>query len=419
MKAVQGENMQINISTGITIAFLALTTAVGVSGEPSTNDSLPIILENGVAKVTIEPSGMARITDFKLISKPLMTIMPLRGGSREEIPGTGVTSNPSSTYGTVDAVWSNGLDTFSKSRYQSQVVVGKDGGRSVRVSADSGEWGIERVMTLRTGSSALDVEVKLVNKGASKQRKSYWFQSFLRLADTLNSMAGDDSELLIVPVRSHPANTQLQDRAMPNVCGEDRLFLRNPETRENFIFAPAAPWIASIDRTNKLVFGLAADPEAFPGDMFFLSWCGIPSEVYSMEAIFQSRELAPGDSLSSKFRLMTLNGLDDVHFLCMDYAFELVNPPKQTLSSDGYISLKMSVLSPFRGSSVKFELILTDAKGQVSKALVELDGLEPDKPKLKDLTIPLASLSPGKVTMSLKHADGRTWKMPGLDINLK
>jgi hypothetical protein len=122
-----------------------------------------ICCDNGVVKLKIMPGKAGRITDFRLKSNNLMTIYPSQENICEVIPGTGIALGVSAQFGTIDAIWSGGLDLF-KIPYSLEILESTPSISKVRLTGDTGQWKIRKELSLVNNSSAVDIKVEITNK---------------------------------------------------------------------------------------------------------------------------------------------------------------------------------------------------------------------------------------------------------------
>ena len=281
------------------------------------------VLENEVIAVRLRPQRQGAIDDFRLKSNGLMTVKPYVESREELIPGTGIyglATKPSG--GFHDAIWKGGLDEFAAG-YDFKVLENTPQRITVQMTLATAAWKIERELTLLDGRSDLACRVRLSAKGDKPvPNKSYWCQWILRLGDTLLSMPGDDSEVLLVPVRREAVS--VRGLAVPFDAARVVPCLPGDGNGPRW-FAPGQPWMAGFDRTAKLIFGAWFDVPGFPADMVYYSWLGGGTE-YSMEAIFPETTFVPGKPREFNFRMMALCGLPAVHLLRPGFALYLDKP---------------------------------------------------------------------------------------------
>lgn len=340
--------------------------------EVSSGNSQVGVIENDLVTVRLLPEQGGSIDDFHFKANPLMTLFPFQEKREEVIRGTGIYSQQIvSANGCRDAIWRGGADLFSKVPYQLQALEKDSKQVRIKMTMDSELWRGERQIALVDGSSCLDLTVRLTSKKSELIEKSYWLQCMLRLADTLLSMPGDDSEIVLFPARRE--SKTVQSVTVP--VDSPRVIWRNPEDGKNCFVAPGQPWCAALDRTEKLLLGLVVDIPDFPADAVFYSWPG-DRQVYSMEVIFPFTRFEPGKAVEYHAKLMILQGLNDLHYLCGRYALQVV----KSTGEGGNPSLHLAVLSPQAGSSATFRLLLRKGEVETLSVPIDMKGLGPTKP---------------------------------------
>lgn len=361
------------------------------------------LLENDLISARLRPLARGTIDDLQLKSAPLPTLLPYRETREEIFPGTGVfKSSKAPSSGCRDAFW-RGIDTF-KGPYSLKVLEQTPDTVRVVMAIETDDWRAERELSLADHQSSLGLTVRLTAKNTKANRQAYWFQSYLRLADTLLSMPGDDSELLIAPVRQE--SRAIQGLTQPRAASE--IVKKNPGDTKSWFVPPAQPWCAAIDRPEKLIFAVTPQLPNFPDNLIFYSWSS--PDVYSMEMIFPVTEYAVDKPVEHQLRLTVVRGLSDVTYATENYLLYLEKPAQLSKGS----AIKLAVLSPKANYACPLKLLLRQSDKEIPLATTDLKGLQPDKPVFASTTLP-SDLAPGTYELWVDDGHSRS-QLIGQDL---
>lgn len=371
------------------------------------------IIENDLVTVALRPDPRGTIDDFRLKNNNLITLYPRREVREELVPGTGVLGRPRITpSGCCDALWPDGLHQFN-GPYEFKVVEDTPRRITVALSRDTATWKIERELSLADGESALDCKFRLTNKSGDVLERSYWSQCFVRLADSLLAMPGDDSEVWLAPARREENSLQ----ALTKPIKAATIFARTPENIHDQFIAPGQPWMAVMDRTAKLILAEHYDIADFPKDMLFYSWPG-DRVVHSMEAMFPRAKYEPGKTIEHRMRLMVLAGIPDVHLVRPGYAVYLAKRPPVRVTSGKVMDFSIGLVSPKAGASVVLRVLVKGERGQTESESLRAEGLSPSKPVFVSTRVSPKSLPPGPYEVWIAEDGGGEHVLLGQTVEI-
>jgi len=370
-----------------------------------------VIMENDAVAVKLLPEVHGIVDDIRLKSKGLPTLFHYRETRRELLPASGIYYQKKNLVnGNCNALWPAGWSTF-RGAHRHRVVENGPDRVAVEMTQEAKGWRIERQVSLAKEMAAIDLTVRITNTSDAMQRKAYWNISVLRLADTLLSMPGDDSEMLLMPARKE--SRSIQDRTAP--VPKSHVSYRSPERGKNVFLPPSQPWMAAVDKTHKLIFAGLVDLKGFPAELVFYSNAS-GRDFYTMEFIFPPAEYAPGQTRELRQRLMVLSGLTDVDLVRPGYALKVVRL-NQTLAKER-LSVKLAILGSRRNSPVSFSLVLRAGARAAASAAVRADAAGPVQPVYVDVSLPTAGLA-GKYVLTIQEPSGSLHEVLGRKVTIQ
>ena len=378
--------------TDLLLLPMAFWLTTGACQVRENKESVPptVFMENAVISVKLLPSSHGIIDDMRLKSNHLPTLLAYREKRRELLPGSGIYYQKKlHANGNLNALWPGGWSTF-RGAHAYRVEKGTSEEATVVVSQDVPGWRIERRLTLRARTAALDAVVRITNTGKEVKRKAYWNLSILRLADTLLSMPGDDSEMLLMPARREERAVQ----GISLVVKDTHIRYRGPEGPKNVFLPPAQPWMAAIDKTHKLAFATVLDSQEFPDEaVYYSSRPGAAKTYYTMELIFPPADYAPGQSHEYRQRFMVFAGLGDIDLVRPGWALKIVRIDEHA----GDVAVKVALLSARAGKTITLGFGIRDAEGQevAGPVAARFEDAGPDMPIYADIRLPVAELPAG------------------------
>ncbi len=259
------------------------------------------VLENEYIRAVITPSSSGRIAEFMLKKGERHCFPALEYKALELTEGVFVVSR-SNFAGYEDWIWEEG-SIKQYVVYQVRILKKSPEECSLSVRCRKGAGLLERVMTLRTGSAAMEIETILTGvpqKDIKKNTVSYWSHIMIDPDRT-----GDHNKVrLYLPTRKPEEKHQRSGTLMQQVpydCIVSRMAVVMPESMSD-MFLPAQPWRAYA--VNGLLLGSITPLEELSPDGLFYNYIGLnKAGDLSLETVYGGRELPQG---TKRFHHQTL-----------------------------------------------------------------------------------------------------------------
>lgn len=250
------------------------------------------VLENEYVRAVVTPSSSGRIAEFTLKKGKRHCFPKLDYKALELTEGVFVVSR-SNFAGYEDWIWEEG---YIKQYvvYQTSILEKSSEKCSLAVRCQKGSGLLERVMTLQTGSVALEIETILTGvpqKNAKKKMVSYWSHIMV----DPDRLGNHNKVHLYLPTRKPEEKHQrtgIMMQQVPYNCIVSRMAVAMPESMSD-MFLPAQPWRAYA--VNGLLLGSITPLGELSPDGFFYNYIGRnKAGDLSLETIYGARELPPG-----------------------------------------------------------------------------------------------------------------------------
>ncbi len=269
------------------------------------------ILDNGLVKVSVFPGLSGKVLDYTFIPTGELLFQPLEEEVIEFVdPPIIISSNHA---GYKDMIWEYKLNTAYRI-YKGEITKNTPEAVAVRMSWQGQIYRIERTVSLRRGSTALGVEIKLTSLKKKPRMLSYWRQTTANVKDVYKP--GKQ----IVPLRPKPDKMpryrEYKNRKV------DYIFKEEAPVRSNN-YLPAQPWWAWISPGSKLLMGEVVDNrKSMLPDGFFYSFRR--GTLMTQETIFGARKFTCGQSRVYRLAFVAVDGLDDLDYLSANLALNVI-----------------------------------------------------------------------------------------------
>lgn len=391
------------ISALCTVFFTQLCAECSITTETDDNDRDIYIMENDYIKAVIAPASSGRISEFVWKNGDRHYFPELEYNALELTDGVFVVSK-SNYAGYEDWIYEDGL-IKQYVIYKAKILKNTPEICSISVSCEKGQGSLERIMTIRKGSSVLEIDTILTGFPQNTQDNyaSFWGHIMI----DVDRCADHDQTKVFIPTkkpalrtavkkhrgRGKPSHTLMQQ--VPFDCVVDRM-AKLDNSMSDMSYA-AQPWRAYI--ANDLLLGTVVPLEDISPDGHFYNYIGLENPaMLSIETIFAARQLLPGKAVHNR---QSLIGREWKH--AVDYLDNNLLVAAEW-NGTGEVTLTVGGFAGFNGVSCSVELL--DNGKTVEEKSVKFGNLSPLTESAAKVSFAQKVTDP-RIKLTFKDASGK------------
>ncbi len=374
--------------------------------ESTWEDYKTVVLENEIVKVVLIPDSNGRIAEY--LFKPTRTNQLPKLVLNEFEVDADLRLSTSNYAGYEDWIWELGIISFRdvSAKYSWKILASTDDKCSVQL-VRNGSYSIERTLTLRSGTSALDVTTTISNLSDTEKTYSYWAHLMVN--------PGGGQEIRDIALFAPLAKNDGKVRGIDVVKSDrDTVYSRGYDgSTANTFIPPSQSWWGAVDRKRDTAIISLIPVEELAGDGFLYNFSmGVftffeSGYSMSMEAVYSSTKFKPQAKRDYHMSIAACRGLNNILYADKNIAIGANTMPLVSSAKKMVLQLNVGSFDVKDGAPADVELL--DGSGRVvAKTGVKLPKLSPES--AVPVTLDFGSVPAGEYTLR--------WHAGGVDFSI-